>query len=222
MQNEPGGLRMNKYLLSIFALLLVFSTNVYAKKVKEVGGLKVPKGITATYDDLENVVTASGKYSKSPLIYTLYRYPELFLRLKYDMENNTIKPEFELNLHTKKGEASRTFKLETFIDVTNFDVFVRNSDGTKKYNSAWTTKQIANSEINTYDRTSIFTREYGFVNDTKLADFLLENLNEKSEIVLRFYSAQGGNIEAVLSKGDVKKLLNTIKFYEQLKNLENK
>lgn len=199
--------------MKLLIVLLFISSNSFAqyKKVKEVGGVRVSKGIIAQYDELENsyIITTDNFYM-SEGFNGIYNH----ITLSYTYNNDNIKPFVELSIDTL--QRKHIIKVEEFIDVNEIDIYIQNK-GSKpqKYTVDWSNKTITKKEFQKYNNTAI--REFTKIQDQDLFDFFLENIQQKSSITMRFKNTINNSIISVeVKKREIKDLFNMLELYKQL------
>ncbi len=147
-------------------LFLLLTSNSFAsyEKVKEVNGIKIPKGITAKKDSLE------GGYC---VYYNSVRFSgtlphELSIRIK----GNDDKFYTVVETHTAGADS---------IWVDSVTIYVENNE-TQKYSYKWS-KRMYDYISGNYKPS----REYDYTVNKDLEKFLIDNIQEKSKITVRFH-----------------------------------
>ena len=201
----------------LFIILLLTSQSFASFEiVKEIDGIAVPKGITAQYDKFENnyiITTKDGS--------------DVNMTLCYIYASSSIKTYIEIGFNTT----------DNFIDADQIDIFIENTDSDfKKHTVDWAQKNVSESvitentseamllkifdldEFSTVERKSSKSiREFSKTNDPELFNFLLNNLDKKSTIVMRFKNTTNNNrIDVKVEKSEIKDLIKMIELYKSL------
>ncbi|MGL4562708.1 MAG: hypothetical protein ACRCVW_02485 [Brevinema sp.] len=196
-------------------MLLLSSSPAFAdfKKVKEINGIKIPKGVIAQYDDLENeYLIGTDNFYKFEGFNGVYNH----ITLHYTYKNDVIYPCIELSINTTSRDMKPLFKTEVFIDVDSVTIFIRNKGSdVKKYTVDWSEKSTTKDEFQKYNVVSV--REFTKKNDAELFNFLLENIDKDSAVTVRFQNTKNNTkIDADVKKRELKDLFNMLQLYKLL------
>lgn len=218
---------MKKVLLFLLLIVPILgATYIHAKAVKQVNGVKVPGSLDADYDDLED---------KTVIDYPVYaqfsglagKFVVLSASLVYNNSLKKVEPNVLLSLQTIEGRPLPMYKMEAFMDASSAVIFIKNPGGTKKYIHVFKDKLISknvqggSTEIvkgvsSSYQ--NVIVREHETIQAPEIIQFLADNLEEKSEVIIRFINdTSGAQITQELSKGEVKKLFDVFDLYKKLK-----
>ncbi|MGL4676632.1 MAG: hypothetical protein ACRCWI_03080 [Brevinema sp.] len=196
-------------------MLLLSSSPAFAdfKKVKEINGIKIPKGVIAQYDDLENeYLIGTDNFYKFEGFNGVHNH----ITLHYTYKNDVIYPCIELSINTTSRDMKPLFKTEVFIDVDSVTIFIRNKGSdVKKYTVDWSEKSTTKDEFQKYNVVSV--REFTKKNDVELFNFLLENIDKDSAVTVRFQNTKNNTkIDADVKKRELKDLFNMLQLYKLL------
>lgn len=185
--------------ITLLSILMLFTTMVNAKKVKEIDGVKIPKGYVATYDDLEDryqVIQKTDMFSwaqrKTVLMMSFVKVPSEFVPVIVQNYWGT--------------QPLRT---------SSSTIYIRNKDqDLVKHSSEWNNRESSRP----LGRESI-VESHTFI-DPVLNTFLFDNLQEDSEVIVRFFSNTGSYKEVDIPKKYIKQILGGIEFYKSLNVLQ--
>ncbi|MGL4561612.1 MAG: hypothetical protein ACRCV0_04910 [Brevinema sp.] len=180
--------------MKLLILLLLISSNGFAqyKKVKEINGLKIPKGIVAKYDKLENRYYLKFKRSLSERLD--------FFSLRINIINAKVYPiiSFEYWAHN-------------WLFVHSATIYIKNPNSKiLTHHLKWSDSNSKNTDVQNgwiferYDTT-----------DKNAILFLIQNSQKNSEITIRFHGKEFSS-DKKLEKKDVSQLINMLQFYKTL------
>lgn len=212
---------MKKELFSLFLVASLFvAGTTHAEIVEQVKNIKIPGGITADYDELEDRTIINYP------IYSQFRglagkYSILSTSIIYDNTTQKAIPRVLFSLQTIEANPLPMYKLEAFIDASSAIIFIKNLESSQKYTHTFSSKEISKTfsvveGLFTLNQVTI-VREYETSQDPALIQFLADNLEAKSKIIIRFVNdTSGAQITQELSKGEAKKLFNIFELYKKL------
>ena len=176
--------------MRLLIILLLCTNFSFAEKVKEINSIKVPKGIVAEYDELEDIYNISYKTFSCP-IFGIYN--PLSLRMKKNSTETFIIVDTE-------------FQASSWLFVGSVTIYIINED-TQKFEYPWDSR-------NTGVHSDYITENNATINN-ELSQFLLDNIKLDSEIKVRFYG-QSSYITREISKKSIKSMYTLLEFYRQL------
>jgi len=207
-------------------MVFVLSTLAYGQKVKNIDGVKIPRGITAKYDELKNATIVDYK-----TVTVLDIHTTLSANIRYDNSNSELELFVLLSLQSIEGGDIYGGRVEQFIDATYVNIFIVNkNEPIKKYTYNLAKKLISKkgmahilyANYGSPLKTTYFSivREYEYTQDKDLILFLFDNLKNKSDVILRYSNAPNIYTEEKLSAANTKKLYSMLSLYKELKAKE--
>ncbi|MGL4561280.1 MAG: hypothetical protein ACRCV0_03200, partial [Brevinema sp.] len=173
-----------KKLLILTLTMLPFTLSFTKEiKLKEVNRIKVPKGITATKDTLENSISIT-----TPIYHHFAIVPYTPLSIEI-YKKDTLFPVVQVYYSAPSVHffQETTLYIENNQEVVNYSFKASNKDN----------KLI---EFN----MSVYSIESDSSTDLKLVQFLSENVSIKSKITIRFFDRNRNYVDFKLSKKDTK------------------
>ena len=176
--------------MRLLIMLLLCTSYSFAEKVKEINSIKVPKGIVAQYDELENIYNISYKTFIDPMFGI---YNPLSLRMKKNSTETFIIVDTE-------------FQASSWLFVESVTIYIINED-IQKFEYTWDSRNTSIIfEHNTENNATI---------NNELSQFLLDNIKLDSEIKVRFYG-KSSYITRKISKKSIKSMYTLLEFYKLL------
>ena len=188
--------------ITFLSVLMLLTTETNAKKIKDINGLKIPKGYKATYDEFTETI---------------------HIKQKNDVYADTHgKNVLDISFIVFNGRIT-----DTIIDVEYFEpvnllttattIFIKNeNESMHKYylewgNSVYGTK-VEPIQLALADVIEVYSVEKNKTMDEQLRDFLMDNLNADSEILVRYHGYE--DFDKKVPKKYMDELASAVEFYK--------
>ena len=194
----------------------VETLNLNHEKVDEIYGVKVPNGVNAVYDTLENeyIIDTDGKMHDKILDISLILDNQtninfiIYNTYKYSYDSISLPHSYQEKVERKKRRA---------LSPSIVNLFIKNSISTIKY--TYPLKGVPKN----ISYTIPFSNYYHLIQyssptpDILIANFLLANLQEDSEVIVQFNNpSTSSSIDCIMLSKNYQQLYSLLSFYQEL------
>ena len=182
----------------LLLLTLVLSTTITeAQKIKDINGVKIPKGYTARYDELDDIFLVTQKDD----VFADTHGKNTF-DLRFTIKGNVVTPYVDFKYYESKNLLTESSTL-----------YIKNkSSKIHRYNSIWESRVFGPKIDPIFEDIRYF--EQMTFNDDGLNNFIMENLNNESEVTVRFHGYE--TFDKKLRTKYVKELASAVEFYKKI------
>ena len=188
-----------KRILLLLTLVLFTTTITEAQKIKDINGVKIPKGYTASYDELDDIFFIT---QKNDIFADTHGKNSFDLRFIISLTGNTVTPYVDFKYYESENLLTESSTL-----------YIKNK-GSKihRYNSIWESR-VFGPKIDPIFEDIRYFEQITF-NDDKLNNFIMENLKSTSEVTVRFHGYE--TFDKKLRTKYVKELASAVEFYKKI------